>query len=153
MQSWLTVSWKLNSFHKALDLSRGFMQYTPLARVHAFNAKLITYLMKAAASDYYWIPPLRPTNQELPPQQKQGLLREKALETQPVLEILWLHHEKGKVWWATKYNNKITLSPNIAIRLAFIYSLIHSYNNICSSIHNIPGSGKTWYGVMSVLPL
>lgn len=51
-------------------------------------ARLITYLMKAAASDYYWKAPLRPTNQELPLQQKQGLLREKALETQPVLEIL-----------------------------------------------------------------
>lgn len=71
-----------------MDSSRGFLQYTPLARVHAFNARLITYLKKAAASDYYWKAPLRPTNGELLPQQKQGLLREKALETQPVLEIL-----------------------------------------------------------------
>lgn len=40
MWSWLPVSWKLNSIHKALGPRSRFIQYISLARIHAVETRL-----------------------------------------------------------------------------------------------------------------
>lgn len=74
MWSWLPVSWKLNSIHKALGPRSRFMQYIPLARIHAVETRLCISWKPQSQTPIEFSSYSRATNQELFPQQKQILL-------------------------------------------------------------------------------